>query len=144
VLSLEAMDLTPRKRSKIIKLHEHTSLTQREIAEQCEVRLGAVKKIIKLKNETDSISPQRKGRCGRKRKTIFKDVFLLRQSKIDPHKTSFDLQKDLAAAVFQVHDSIVCCRLVEVGQKAWKPIKKQLLTEVMKKKRLIWAKKYKN
>jgi DNA-directed RNA polymerase specialized sigma24 family protein len=51
------MDLTPGKRSKIITLYEHTSLTHREIAEQSQVSLGAVNKIIKIKDETGSISP---------------------------------------------------------------------------------------
>jgi transposase len=84
-VSLETMDLTPRKRSKIITLHENNSLTQREIAKRCEVSLGAVNKIIKLENEAVSVPSQRKGQAGRKSKTVFKDdVFLLRQSEVHP------------------------------------------------------------
>jgi hypothetical protein len=79
--------------------------------------LEAVNKIIKLISKTGSISQQREGRCGRKRETVLKDgVSLLRQSKIDPRKTTFDLQKDLAAAGVQVNDSTVRCRLLQVGE----------------------------
>ena len=34
------MDLTPKKRSKIVILNEHTNMTQRDIARVCEVSLG--------------------------------------------------------------------------------------------------------
>lgn len=47
------MDITPRKISQVITLLEHTSLTQRQIAEQCEVSLGSVNNIIQLKTELD-------------------------------------------------------------------------------------------
>lgn len=88
------MDLTPKKRSKIVTLSEHSSMTQRDIAMVCKVSLGAVNKIIKQYKETGSLSPQCKGKCGRKRKTTCRDdSFLLRKSKEDPRLTSFDLQK---------------------------------------------------
>jgi hypothetical protein len=38
--------------------------------------------------------------------------------------------------------SAVQRRLLEVGRKARKPIKKQLLTPAMKQKQLAWANKY--
>ena len=62
------MDITPKKRSKTITVHEFGNMTQKEIAAECRVSLGAVNNIIRKKNERGSISPQRKGRCGRKRK----------------------------------------------------------------------------
>jgi hypothetical protein len=66
-------------------------------------QLGAVNELINLKNETGLISPKGKGQCESKGKASFKgDVFLLRQSKIDPHETSFECQKDLATAEVQV------------------------------------------
>ena len=40
--------------------------------------------------------------------------------------------------------STVRRRLLEAGRRARKPIKKQLLTTAMMKKRLVWAKKYQN
>lgn len=139
------MDITPKKRSKVITLNEHTSMTQRQIAEECGISLGAVNRIIKQKLNLGTISPQRKGHCGRKRKTTTKDdVILLRNSKINPQKTSIDLKKDLESSGVHISDSTVRRRLLECGRKARRPVKKQLLTEGMKKKRLFWAKKYKD
>ena len=43
-----------------------------------------------------------------------------------------------------VCDSTVRKRLLENGRKARKPIKKQLLTDGMKKQRLDWAKQHRN
>jgi hypothetical protein len=117
------MDLTLEKKTQVHSIA--WTLTQREIAVQREVRLGAVNNINKLTNEAGSIPPQRKEWYERRRKTTFIDVVvLLRQSKIDPCKIGFDLQNDLAAAVVQVHDSTVRRRLLEVGRKANKPTKK--------------------
>lgn len=137
------MDITPRKREKIITLSEHTSMTQRDIASECSVSLGVVNKLIKQKRETGSVEVQRKGKCGRKRKTTSRDEsFILRNSKLNPKKTSYDLQQDLEKAGVKIHDSTIRRRLLEGGRKAVRPQKKQLLTEAMMKKRLIWAKKY--
>ena len=72
------------------------------------------------------------------------DAYLLRESKFNPRKTSFQLQQDLASAGVMVDSSTVRRRLLAVGRKARRPIKKQLLTTKMKKKRFIWAKKYKD
>jgi len=83
------MDITPKKRTKIVTLSEHTSMTQKDIAKECDVSLGAVNKILKRKRETGMIGVNRKGKCERKRKTTARDkTFLLRESKLNPRKTS--------------------------------------------------------
>lgn len=139
------MDLTPKKRSKIITLHEYSHMTQRDIASVCQVSVGVVNKLIRQRIETGSISPKRKGRCGRKRKTSARDdKLLLRISKLDPRKTSIVLKKELEVAGVHIHSCTVRRRLLENGRRARKPIKKQLLTTIMKKKRYQWAKEYKN
>lgn len=139
------MDITPRKREKIVTLSEHTTMSQREIARTCGVSQGVVSKIVKRKRETGSVDVKRLGKCGRKRKTTpADDRFLLRKSKLDPRKSSQDLQQDLAASGIVIHDSTVRKRLLESGRRAIRPQKKQLLTERMKKQRLLWAKKYSN
>lgn len=110
------MDVTPRKRASVIALHENTNFTQREISAKCKVSLSSVNRIIKLKNETGSVSPRRKGNCGGERATTPRDdAFLLRKSDVDPQKNSFDLQKDLAEAGVKIHDSTVRRRLLEAG-----------------------------
>ena len=50
----------------------------------------------------------------------------------------------MASAGVMVDSSTVRGRLLAVGRKARRPIKKQLLTTKIKKKRFIWAKKYKD
>lgn len=138
------MDISPKKRTKIVTLSEHTSMTQRDIAKECCVSLGAVNKILKKKRETGTIEVNRKGKCGRKRKTTARDeVFLIRESRLNPRKTSQELQQDLAHAGVVVHDSTVRKRLIEGGRKTIRPQKKQLLTAAMMKKRYDWAKLYK-
>ena len=91
------------------------------------------------------MTPNRKGNCGRKKKTTPRtDAYLLRESKLNPRKTSFQLKQDLASAGVMVDSSTVGRRFLAVGQKARRPIKKQLSTTKMKKNRFIWAKKYKD
>lgn len=138
-------DITPKKRSRIISLAEHTEYTQRNIASLVGVSQKSVSRIIKQNEETGSFTPKRKGRCGRKRKTTPRDdAVIIRNSKLDPRKSSFELQKDLQHAGVEVSAITVRRRLLEVGRKARKPLKKQLLTKKMRQKRLAWARKYKN
>ena len=138
-------DITPRKRASIISLWSNTQLSQRDIARRFGVNQSMVSRLLKQVAKTGSGSPQRKGKCGRKQKTSPRDdIFLIRQSKLDPRKTSFDLQRDLSHTGKQISFSTVRKRLVMAGRKAIRPVKKQLLTNKMKKKRLQWAKKYKS
>jgi transposase len=139
------MDVTPRKRTKIVTLHEHTAKTYRDIASVVGVSLATVSRVIKLKHETGSVSPKRKGNCGRKKKTSHRDdAYLIRQSKKDPRKTSDALNLDLKEKGIQISSSTVRRRLIAVGRIARKPVTKQLLTKAMKGKRYKWANKYKN
>jgi len=139
------MDVTPRKRTKIVTLHEHTSSTYREIAKIVGVSLATVSRVIKLKHDTGSVTPKRKGKCGRKKKTTPRDdAYLIRQSKKNPRKTSDALNTDLKQKGIEISSSTVRRRLLAVGRRARRPVKKQLLTKAMKEKRYKWAKKYKD
>ena len=62
------MDITPRKRSKIVTLRDHTTMSQRKIAESVGVSLGSVNNILKQTRETGNVEVQKKERCGRKKK----------------------------------------------------------------------------
>ena len=66
----------------------------------------------------------------------------MRNSKINPRKTSSNLQKGLQYSGVKITASLVR-RLVLAGRKARRPQWKQLLTEKMRKKRNSSAKKYK-
>ena len=138
-------DITPKKRTCIWTLHEHCQASTRDIAKLYNVSEFSVVRIIRRFKEIGSLSPKRKGKCGQKRKTNAKDdAYLLRKSKLDPRKTSSDLQKDLSAAGVEISASLVRRRLVFSGRKATRPQKKQLLTAHIKKKRFAWAKKTEN
>ena len=109
------------------------------------VSLGFVSSILKQKRETGNVEVQRKERCGRKRKTTKRDdLILLRNSKINPRKTSEDLKRDLDKSGVHMSSFTVRRRLLEKGRKARKPKKKQLSTAAMKKKRFNWEKKHKD
>ena len=132
------MDITPRKRAKIVTLREHTTISQRKIAKTVGVSLGSVSSILKQKRETGNVEVQRKGKCGRKRKrktTKRYDLTLLRKSKLNPRKTSEELKRDMDDSGVHVSSSTVRRRLLEKGRKARRPKKKQLLTAAMKQKR---------
>jgi hypothetical protein len=58
--------------------------------------------------------------------------------------TSKDLQRDLLISGIDIDSSTVWRRLLEVGQKARKTIKKQLLTPAMKQNWLEWVNKYRS
>ena len=67
---------------------------------------------------------------------------MIRNSVKNSKKTSKDLQKYLALAGVNVASSTVRRRLLEVGRTARRPLRKQLLTKVMKKKCLSWERNH--
>ena len=145
VSSVIKMDISPKKRSKIVTLSEFTDKNQREIARICGVSQSVVSKILKKKKSTGSVLATRIGKCGRKRKTTARDdKILLRNSKNNPRATSDDLKKDLESAEVHISSSTVRRRLLAAGRKARRPLKKQLLTKKMKTKRYAWALAHKN
>ena len=78
------MDITPRKRAKIVTLCDHTTMYQRKIAESVGVSLRSMSSIPKQKRGTGNVEVQRKGRCGRKKTTKRDDLTLSCNSKINP------------------------------------------------------------
>ena len=62
-------------------------MSQKKIAESVGVSLQSESSILKQKRETGNVEVQRKGMCGRKRKTTKRDnLTLLRNSKINLQK----------------------------------------------------------
>ena len=111
------MYITPRKRAKIVTLRDHTTMSQRKIAESVGVSLRSVSSILKQKRETGNVEAQRKGRCVRKRKTTERnDLTLLCNSKINPQKTSKELKKDLDESGVHMSSSTVRRQLLEKGR----------------------------
>ena len=139
------MDISPRKRASILTLRENTEKTYREISKIVGVSISTISRIVKMKRETGSVTLKRKGKFGRKRKTTPKDdAYLIRESVKDPRKTSDAIKTTLGEKGIKISSSTVRRRLLEVGRKAYRPVKKQLLTKTMKTKRYKWGLKYKN
>ena len=138
------MDLTPRKRAKIVALSKHAKKSVREIGKELGIPKSTVGRIVKRSNDNDDVTVKRRGRCGRKRKTTARDdQMIIRNSVKNPRKTSVDLKRDLSDAGVNVDSSTIRRRLIERGRLARRRKKKQLLTPIMKKNRLQWAKKHK-
>ena len=49
------MDIIPRKHTKIITLHDHTTMSQRKIVESVGVSLRSLSSILKQKRETGNV-----------------------------------------------------------------------------------------
>ncbi|GFT41218.1 HTH_Tnp_Tc3_2 domain-containing protein, partial [Trichonephila clavipes] len=91
---------------------------------QLGVDKSTVSTIINQQKHFKVVSPNRKSKCGPKRKTMSQtDKFLVRNSTMHPYKTSKDLQRDLLATGVSVDSSTVRRKLIEAGRLR-KPIKK--------------------
>lgn len=64
------MVITPGKRNRIITLSQHTSISQRMIAEECKVGLSVVNRILNHFNNSDSFSSKCEGKFVHKSKTL--------------------------------------------------------------------------
>ena len=136
------MDSDDLVREKIITLSQHTSKTVREIAVLTGVHYSTVSRIVSKFNDTGSTKPSRKGRSGRKSVTTAREKrMIISQSKIDPRLTANDLR---IRTNVNASNRTVRRILTKVGRFARRPLKKQLLTAAMKKKRLQWAKEYRH
>ena len=63
----DIIDITSRKRAKIITLRDHTTMSQRKFAESVRVSLRSVSSVLKQKGKTGNVKVQRKERYGRKK-----------------------------------------------------------------------------
>ena len=73
-------DITPRKWNCILTLSEHSNYPQTAIANIVEVSQKYVFQIIKQQESTGCVTPRRKSKCDRKRKTTLKDDTILLQN----------------------------------------------------------------
>ncbi|GFS47384.1 HTH_Tnp_Tc3_2 domain-containing protein [Trichonephila clavipes] len=79
------MDISPRKRTRIITLSQYT---MRDIAAAVGVGKSSVSRIINQQKNFGAVSPKRRNKCGHKRKpTPRADKFLVRNSSMHPYKT---------------------------------------------------------
>ena len=136
------MDVSPRKRSRIVTLHQFTTMSQRSIAAEVGINQSSVCRIVAHLKKSGKLSPTRKGKCGRKRKmTKREERMLLSENKRRPFMTSIQHKSSLA---LDVSTRTVRRVLQKNGRVSKRPVKKQLLTSEMKRKRLIWARKHRS
>ena len=139
------MDVITRKHTKIVKLHKHTAKTCREIAALVGTSLAAVSRVIKLKQDTGSVSPKCKGKCGRKKKITSGDnvTYSDKVKKIPAIRATHRIRvwRIRIFKSFPLQFAVVSCQLDEKSEDQWQ---KQLFIKAMKKKRYTWAKKYKD
>jgi transposase len=137
-------NLSENCRLQIITLKQHANKSVRDIAALLNVSKSAVGRVIKSHQVTGTHQSQ-KFKCGRKRKTsLIDDRMLVRLSKKNPLASSSDLKSELSSRGVQLSDRTVRYRLVEAGRIARRPVKCQVLTPEMRKKRLEWALEHQN
>ncbi|GFW01086.1 HTH_Tnp_Tc3_2 domain-containing protein [Trichonephila clavipes] len=116
---LKKIDITPRKRSKIIFLNEHTSTTVRDIATAVGVDKSSVSRILRTFQDSRSSSPTEKLKCVHKRKTTPRaNKILIRNRETNRKNTIKDLRRDLLGCGVQMSTSTVRKRLMEAARKS--------------------------
>ena len=106
------MDFSLRKRASVLTLCEKT---HKKIAKIVGVSISTISRVVKMKKETGSVTPKRKDKCGRKRKTTPRnDAYLLRESVKDPRKTSDAIKTTLGKKGIEISSSTVRRPLLEV------------------------------
>ena len=138
-------DLTPRKLRQIKTLLENTELNQREIAHRARVSQTTISSIKKRLEFQGTASPKRVGVCGRPRKrTPQTDRWLTRYSLRNRKLSSRQLNLELQQQHVTTDARTVRRRLHDAGIKAYRPLKKPMLSARMKRQRLEWAKQFKD
>uniref|UniRef100_A0A2A4K502 Tc1-like transposase DDE domain-containing protein n=1 Tax=Heliothis virescens TaxID=7102 RepID=A0A2A4K502_HELVI len=137
--------LSPKKKSEIKTLLQHTSHSQRQIADIAGVSKSAVNKIKVSLDLDQPITPQRKGHCGRKRITTPRTDRKIRDICLENRKKSAGLLTQIVQeSGIMISKRTVQRRLAEEGLTGHRPAKKPRLTVAMKKKRLAWAREHRH
>lgn len=138
-------DMSPSKRAEVKCLVNLKIFSNREISRKVGVSEASVRRIKKKIEYNEDLSPKRKNRCGRK------PIFTLRSERYvkkicveNRFATTKMVQTKLEEANINASESTVRRKLKDLGFRALRPAKKPQLTTAMKKKRLNWAKKFRN
>jgi transposase len=138
-------DLSPRKRGQIQMLLQNTKLSQAKIADKLFVSQRVVSNIKQTIEQGETLSPKRKGRCGRKRITSPQDDrVIVKMSRSNRKMHSKKIAIEMADRGVNVSSSLVRRRLISAGYRAYRPRRKPKLTPAMRLKRLNWAKAFIN
>lgn len=141
-------DLTPRKVSAVKTLIKEQRYSQREIAKKCDISAASVNRV---KRELDLGQDFCAERTKNRQRSGIKSKFstrtrrtLIKLCKSNRRATSLDLSRQVSAYGVLVSPRTVRRELCNAGFTARRPVKKAKLTPAMMKKRLLWAKQYKD
>ena len=133
-------DVGPRKVGQITVLLNENTLKQKEIATKLRVSAQTVSNIKKKLEYGHSLSSNRVGKCGRKKKkTPREDRRIIQMALKDRRVSCRRLSSNLAAEGISLARRTVNGRLLDAGLKAYRPRKKPRLTVQMKRARNAWA-----
>jgi transposase len=133
-------DLTDSKRERIIALHQHTTMTYREIGARLNVSHNGVYETVKRWRLTGSASNNRKGHCGRKKKLTLKEKSLIiRECRRNPTSSAREIGCQTGFLGNRVSLPTIKRVLKAGGLNAYKPIPIPDLTPAKCHVRLSWA-----
>ncbi|KAF6204834.1 hypothetical protein GE061_018997 [Apolygus lucorum] len=134
-------DLSPRKKALVACMLDQGESSQCEIAKKLKISQKSVSRVKVSVQEGTPLSPDRKGKCGRKSKFSPRLLRKMVQiAKTNRRATSREICEKLKEYGTEVSPSIVRRRLCAEGLPARRPRKKAKLTPAMAKKRILWAK----
>lgn len=136
--------LSEATKARILTMADHTSKTQLEIAQECGVSQQVVSSLLQKRRTTGSTATAK--RSGRPRKTTERDDLMIRRAVVaNPFATSTELRATVGASVANVSTRTIRRRLSDkFKMAARKAVKKPLITEAARKKRLSWCKRHKD
>ena len=131
-------------KTAIISLNKNSSLTQKEIGEQYGISQNTVSTTIKHHRETGSLEAIK--RDGRPKTTTLRVVKMMKcDLKKNPFATAAEVKSALAPAIDGMAlRTIRQCLQKNLGMRAKVPRRKSLITELARKKRLAWCRKYRH
>jgi DNA-binding MarR family transcriptional regulator len=138
-------DISPKIITSIEALLKHSNHSMREIGRQLRVSPATVSRIAKKLSTKTPLTSNRKGKCGRKRLISAHDSrAIVRLVKANRKASLSFLLGRCNEAGIKISERTLRRHLVSTGFKARRPRKKPLLTPAMVRKRVNWAKKYRN
>jgi len=131
----KAKDISPKKTTEIKTLLMNSDTSNRKIATITKVSRATVDR-IKKKNEKSDLTPQRKGKCGRKKITTTRDERKIRDIVLANRKQPCRiLTKIMQDSGVNISPMTARRRIKDLGFSACRPAKKTFLTPAMKKKK---------
>lgn len=127
-------------RAQIVVLADHTSKSQREIAEAVGTNQSTVQRVLKQYRETGEFTTNYENCGGHNKKFNDRDIRHIRQMSVkNPKATARDIQRELGPKGDDVSFSTMKRAMNEAGCIARTPRRRPLLIDRHKEARLKWA-----